>query len=309
MTVFSHTANSLEMNPSQRPSIKQTTGNISQRKRVNAVFHGILLLSILFSFLMLLLLLKDVLNNGMKFLNMDFLYNYTSRFPAQAGIRAAIAGTVYIIVLAVLLAFPVGTGAAIYLEEYAKKSRLSEFIKLNINNLAGIPAIVYGILGLTVYVRFFGFGRSILSAALTMGTLILPIIIVAASEALKTVPKELKEASYALGATRWQTISSVVLPYAMPGILTGTILAVSRGIGEASPLIVIGGAAGIWFSPKSLLDGFTTLPLQIYTWSSQPQADFQMVAASGILVLLMVLFIINLAAIILRNKYQDRIRR
>lgn len=309
MTVFQHTANSIKLNSNQRPSIKTTTGNIAKRKRVNAVFHAILLFCIAFSFLMLFLLLKDVLQNGMKFLNIDFLYKYTSRFPDQAGIRAAMAGTVYIIVLAVLIAFPIGTGAAIYLEEYAKKSKISEFIKLNINNLAGIPAIVYGILGLTLYVRFFGFGRSILSASLTMGTLILPIIIVAASEALKTVPKDLKEASYALGATRWQTIASVILPYSMPGILTGTILAVSRGIGEASPLIVIGGAAGIWFSPKSLFDGFTTLPLQIYTWSSQPKADFQMVAASGILVLLMVLFTINLAAIILRNKYQDRIRR
>ncbi len=309
MTVFPHTANSIKLNSNQRPSIKTTTGNIAKRKRVNAVFHAILLLCIAFSFLMLFLLLKDVLQNGMKFLNIDFFYKYTSRFPEQAGIRAAMAGTVYIIVLAVLIAFPIGTGAAIYLEEYAKKSKISEFIKLNINNLAGIPAIVYGILGLTLYVRFFGFGRSILSASLTMGTLILPIIIVAASEALKTVPKDLKEASYALGANRWQTIASVILPYSMPGILTGTILAVSRGIGEAAPLIVIGGAAGIWFSPKSLFDGFTTLPLQIYTWSSQPKADFQMVAASGILVLLMVLFTINLAAIILRNKYQDRIRR
>lgn len=309
MTVFPHTAKSLEINPVRRPSIKTTTGNISKRKRINSVFHAILLLCILFSFLMLFLLLKDVISNGMKFLNIDFLYKYTSRFPEQSGIRAAIAGTIYIIVLAAMLAFPIGTGAAIYLEEYAKKSKVSEFIKLNINNLAGIPAIVYGILGLTLYVRFFGFGRSIFAAALTMGTLILPIIIVAASEALKTVPKDLKEASYALGATKWQTISSVILPYSMPGILTGTILAVSRGIGEASPLVVIGGAAGIWFSPKSLLDGFTTLPLQIYTWSSQPKADFQMVAASGILVLLMVLFTINLAAIILRNKYQDRIRR
>lgn len=290
-------------------SLKDTSGNIGRRKMKNRVFHGILLLAILFSLTMLGLLFSQVIGSGLEFLTVDFFRNYTSRFPAQAGIRAAIFGSLYTIGIAILFAFPVGVGGAIYLEEYADRGRIAGFIQVNINNLAGIPAIVYGILGLSVFVRFFGFDRSVLSAGLTLGSLIMPIIIVSAEEALKTVPRELKEASYALGATKWQTISGVILPYAFPGILTGAILAVSRGIGEASPLIVVGGAAGIWFTPKSVFDGFTTLPMQIYIWSGMPQADFKSVAASAILVLLAVLFSINLVAIVLRSKYQDRITR
>lgn len=301
--------NSIFNRPTEKTSIFKATGNIRKRKMHNAFFHGILVGSIILSLSVLVFLFQDVLSTGLEYLNLDFFTKFTSRRPAESGIYAAILGTVYVILLAALVAFPVGVGAAIYLQEYAEKNKLSHFIQLNINNLAGVPAIVYGILGLSVFVRFFGFGRSILAAGLTMALLILPVIIVASQEALKTVPKELKEASYALGATKWQTILNIILPYAMPGVLTGTILAISRGIGEASPLIVVGGAAGIWFAPKSLMDGFTTLPLQIYVWSGMPQAEFQKVAASGIIVLLAVLFIINLLAIFLRNHYQDRIKR
>lgn len=295
--------------PVRGTSLKDTSGNIGKRKLKNNVIHFILLLSILFSLSMLAILFTEIVGNGLEYLNVDFFKKFTSRFASKAGIQAAIYGSLYTIGIAVLFAFPVGVGGAIYLQEYSGKGKLANFIQLNINNLAGIPAIVYGILGLTVFVRYMGFGRSVLAGGLTIGTLILPIIIVASQEALKTVPQDLKEASYALGATKWQTISGVILPYSMPGILTGAILAVSRGIGEASPLIVVGGAAGIWFTPKNVMDGFTTLPMQIYIWSGLPQQEFQKVAASAILVLLMVLFTINLVAILLRNKYQDRIKR
>lgn len=290
-------------------SLKDKSGNIGKRKMKNSIIHGVLLLAILFSLSMLFILFADVISNGLEYLSLDFFRNFTSRKADNAGIQAAIFGSIYTIGIAILFAFPVGLGGAIYLEEYAEKNKVSNFIQININNLAGIPAIVYGILGLSLFVRYMALGRSVLSGGLTIGTLILPIIIVASQEALKTVPMELKEASYALGARKWQTISGVILPYAMPGILTGAILAVSRGIGEASPLIVVGGAAGIWFTPKSVMDGFTTLPMQIYIWSGLPQEAFHKVAASAILVLLAVLFTINLVAILLRNKYQDRIKR
>lgn len=282
---------------------------LKKRKMNDFIFKLILLISITFCLSLLFILFQSILLKGIKYLNIDFFNQFTSRFPEKAGIKAALGGTVWIITMAVAMAFPVGVGASIYLQEYATKNKFTSFIQSNINNLAGIPAIVYGILGLTVFVRFLGFGRSILSASLTMAMLMLPIIIVSAQEALKTVPQNLKEASYALGMTKWQTIVGVIIPYAMPGILTGTILAVSRGIGEASPLVVVGGVGAIWFSPKSVMDGFTTLPLQIYSWSGMPKEEFQQVAATGILVLVGILIVINLGAILLRSKYQDRIRR
>ncbi len=282
---------------------------LKKRKMINNLFHFILLISIIFSIIVLIALFGDVFKKGISYVNVDFFLNYSSRLANKSGIRAAILGSLWIIVLTVLIAFPLGLGAAIYMQEYATKNRLTTLIQVNINNLAGVPAIVYGILGLSLFVRTFGLGRSILSASLTMAMLILPIIIVSSQEALKTVPKELKEASVALGVTKWETISGVIIPYAMPGILTGTILAVSRAIGEAAPIVVVGGAAGIWFSPKGIFDEFTTLPLQIYNWASKPQAEFQNVSAAAIIVLLMVLVIINLVAILLRNKYQDRIKQ
>lgn len=293
----------------KKTSVYRTTGNIRHRKTINILFKGLLIFSIFLSLAMLVLLLQSVLTQGTKYLTLDFFRNFSSRFPHKSGIRAAILGSVYIITLAAAVAFPIGIGTAIYLEEYAPKNKLSNLIRINIHNLSGVPAIVYGIFGLTIFVRLFSFDRSILSAGLTMGILILPIIIVSSQEAIKTVPKELKEASYSFGATKWQTIRHVILPYAISGILTGTILSVSRGLGEASPLVVVGGAASIWFAPKSIFDGFTTLPLQIYIWSGMPKAEFRQVAASGILVLLNMLFLINLLAIVLRNHYQNKRKR
>jgi len=205
------------------------------------------------------------------------------------------------------LTFIIGVASAIYLEEYAKDTRLSRIIQTNISNLAGVPSIVYGILGLTIFVRVFGLGQSILSGALTMTLLVLPIIIVAAQEAIKAVPGSLRNASFALGATRWQTIVRVVFPSAFPGIMTGAILSLSRAIGETAPLIVVGAAAFIIRPPENMFSQFTAMPIQIYTWSSQPQAEFQNIAAAAIIVLLVMLLGMNAIAILLRNKYQKKL--
>ena len=236
----------------------------------------------------------------------NFFNNFSSRFPNKSGIRAALFGSLYTVILSVIIAAILGIGTAIYLEEYAPKNKFTDILKVNISNLAGIPSVIYGILGLALFVRYLDLGRTIISGALTLALLILPTIIVASQEALKTVPKEMKEGSYALGATKWQTIKKIILPYSFPGILTGMILAVSRAFGESAPLVVIGGAASIWFQPKSVFDEFTTLPLQIFNWAARPQAEFQNIAAAGIIVLIVLMVIINLAAILVRNKYQDR---
>jgi phosphate transport system permease protein len=283
--------------------------NIKTRKRNDNIFHGILILSVLFSLSILVALFGRVIVDGISHLTPEFIFNYTSRLPSQAGVAAALAGSIWVIVITIIIAFPLGVGTALYLEEYAAKNKLSSLIQININNLAGIPSVVYGIFGLTLFVRLLGLGRSIMAGSLTMALLILPLIIVSSQESLKTVPRELKEASYGLGVSKWDTIMGVIIPYSMPGILTGTILAISRALGEAAPLLLVGGAAAIWFSPSSPLDQFTTLPLQIYSWAGKPQAEFQNVASAGIILLLGLLILTNLTAILLRNKYQDRIKR
>ncbi len=204
------------------------------------------------------------------------------------------------------ISFPLGVGAAIYLEEYAPRNWFTRLLQTNISNLAGVPSIVYGILGLAIFVRFFGFGRSVVAGAATLALLILPVVIIASQEALKAVPNSLREASYGVGATKWQTIRHQVLPVALPGILTGTILSLSRAIGETAPLIMIGALTFIAFAPTSPMDPFTVLPIQIFNWTAKPQADFHDLAAGAILVLLVVLLVMNAAAIVLRNRYQKR---
>jgi phosphate transport system permease protein len=201
---------------------------------------------------------------------------------------------------------PVGIGAAVYLEEYGKRGRISRIIELNIANLAGVPSIVYGILGLALFVRYLAFGRSILAAALTLALLILPVVIIASQEAIKAVPSSIRLGAYALGATRWEAVRHHVLPLALPGILTGTILALSRAIGEAAPLLLIGALAFLAFTPRSLMDAFTVIPIQIYNWVSKPQAGFHELAAAASIVLLVLLLSMNAAAILLRNRYSRR---
>ncbi|MFN3821187.1 MAG: phosphate ABC transporter permease PstA [bacterium] len=217
-------------------------------------------------------------------------------------------GSLWLLVIAVGAALPLGVASAIYLEEYAPRNRLTELLEINIYNLAGVPAIVYGILGLGIFVRFLGLGRSILAGGFTLGALLLPIIIISSREAIRAIPNTFREASYALGATHWQTIYSVVLPPALPGIITGAIVGISRIVGEAAPLIVVGGAAFVSFLPKSPLDEFTALPLQIYTWVSYPKKGFQVNAAAGILILIGFTILFNLAITILRYRLRKKMK-
>ncbi len=284
------------------------TTNMKSRKLKSQIFYAIILICTLTTIAVLAALLISVFSKSIGWLNWNFLSSLPSRFPAKSGIKAGILGTLWVIGLTAIISFPLGIGAAIYLEEYSKKGWLKELIQINISNLAGVPSIIYGMLGLAVFVRQWGFGRSILSGALTMTILILPVLIVAAQEAIRSVPSSMRHGSYALGATQWQTITGVVLPYASSGILTGTILAIARAIGETAPMIMVGAAAFISFVPGGIMDSFTTIPLQIYSWTGKPQAEFQNVAAAGIVVLLAVLLLINSIAIILRNKYQDRVK-
>lgn len=253
-------------------------------------------------------------------LNPRFLVNSMASQAELAGVRTALLGSLYLILITILVAFPTGVGAAIYLEEYADRNNwLNRIIQTNIDNLAGVPSIVYGILGLAIFVRalapltsgaLFGVtdsnGRTILSAGLTMSLLILPVLIINAQEAIRAVPGSLRQASYGLGATQWQTIWHHVLPYAMPGILTGTILAISRAIGETAPLIVIGASTLIYSDPSGPFSKFTALPIQIYNWTTRPQAEFRNIAAAAILVLLISLLSLNAIAILLRNRFSRR---
>jgi phosphate transport system permease protein len=253
-------------------------------------------------------LIADVIHDGWRALSWDFLTSYPSRRPEQAGILSALVGSFYILILVALIAFPLGVAAAIYLEEFAPQNRLTATIEINLSNLAAVPSIVYGLLGLGVFVRSFMLGRSLLAGALTLSLLVLPIIIIASREALRAVPPSIREAGLALGASQWQTVRLFVLPAAWPGILTGTILALARAIGETAPLITIGALTYVAFTPQSLFDPFTVLPIQIFNWISRPQPAFHERAAAGIIVLLAVLLLFNGLAIFLRARLQGRIR-
>jgi phosphate transport system permease protein len=252
-------------------------------------------------------------------LNPDFVTQSMSSTPELAGVRTAILGSLWIILITILVAFPTGVGAAIYLEEYAGTNRINRIIQTNIDNLAGVPSIIYGILGLAIFVRGLGFftsgaflgneatgGRTVLSAGFTMALLILPILIINAQEAIRAVPKSLREASYGLGATKWQTIWHHVLPSALPGILTGTILAISRAIGETAPLILVGASSFINRDPSNVFSRYTALPIQIYNWTTRPQDEFRNIAAAAILVLLVLLLSLNAFAILMRNRFTRR---
>lgn len=261
----------------------------------------------------LAILLVDVFLDGFFRLDWSFITSYPSRFANRAGVLSALVGSLWLLAITALVAFPVGVGAGIFLEEYASDNIFTRIVEINIANLAAVPSIIYGLLGLQVFVRWLEpitKGRSILTGALTLALLILPIIIIATREALRTVPDSMRQAGYALGATRWQVIRVHVFPLALPGILTGTILALSRAIGETAPLITIGAFTYIAFLPSLSLQGlqspFTALPIQIYNWVARPQADFKVNAAAGIVVLMVLLLAMNTTAILLRNKFQKR---
>ncbi|MFN3974165.1 MAG: phosphate ABC transporter permease PstA [Dehalococcoidia bacterium] len=271
-----------------------------------AFFHGLAMSAVVVGLVVLGALLVDVLRKGLPHLDWQFLTSYPSRFPHQAGILSALVGTGWLMVLTAALAVPLGIGTAIWLEEYASRNWFTRLVRLNIANLAGVPGIVYGLLGLALFVRWMGLGRGVLAGALTVGLLVLPTVIVASQEALRAVPDSLRQGAFALGATRWQMISGVVFPAALPGMLTGVVLALSRAIGEAAPLIMIGALTFVAFIPRTPMDPFTVLPIQIFNWVSRPQAGFHLIAASAIIVLLAVLLLMNSIAIWLRNRYQRR---
>jgi phosphate transport system permease protein len=280
---------------------------IQYRKMKNSIFHGVIFFVTMIGIVVLAILLVDIIRRGVPFLTKHFFTNFPSRFPQKAGILPGIFGSIYIIVLTIIFAVPAGLGTAIYLEEYAKNNWITRFIKINISNLSGTPSIVYGLLGLAVFVRMLGFGKSILSGALTMSLVVLPIVIVSSQEAIKAVPQYLRHGSYALGATKWQTIRKIVIPAALPGIFTGVILSVSRALGETAPLLIVGAATYVSKLPENISSVFTALPLQIYYWMGLPKEQFKDLAAAGIIVLLVILLTTNAIAIVLRNKYQRSI--
>ena len=298
-----------------------------RRRLVDRIFMLFCMLVTSLSIIALGVLLISITIQGIEHLDLDFVKNPPSRKAEKAGVFASLWGTVWICIVCALSALPIGVGTAIYLEEFAKDGRIRRFIDLNISNLAGVPSIVYGIIGLTVFARMFGlfgtinepaieigdpysfwyfrlpFGGAVLVGGLVLMLVVLPIVIVSAREALRAVPSSLREAALAAGATRWQMVRRITLPAALPGIMTGSILAISRAIGEAAPLLVVSGVLFIRFAPENLMDQFTAMPLQIYNWAGRPQEEFHAVAAAGIMVLLAILLLFNTIAIIIRQVF------
>ena len=285
---------------------KLNQNNLSKRKFIGIIFLVFCLLGVLVAMMGLISLLIQVILQGYEWVTPNLIFNYPSRHPEQAGLWAALIGTLYMMGLTALITVPMGVGAAIYLEEYAPKNWITSFIEINTSNLAGVPSIVYGLLGLSIFVYFLKLERSILAGSLTMSLLILPVLILASREAIKAVPRAHREAAFALGGDKWQVVKMAVLPTAFPGILTGVILALSRAIGEAAPMVAITALVYITFIPVTPMDRFTVMPIQIFNWISRPQDDFRGLAAGGIIVLLILLLSMNSIAVILRNKFQKR---
>ena len=286
-----------------------TIGSGSRRERLfGALFRLALLGSLAVGIVTLLWLLISIVSDGAPRLNQDVIFHYPSSNPDLAGAQSAIMGTIWVVGMTALITIPLGVGAAVYLEEYADRDRWwNRLIELNIQNLAAVPSIVYGILGLAFFVRgFLGLGQTVLAAALTLALLVLPIVIISSREAIRAVPDSIRQGALALGATQWQTISRQVLPAAIPGMATGSILALSRAIGEAAPLVLLGGLTFITFNPEGLDSPFTVLPIQIFNWIGRPQEEFKVLAAAAIVVLLLLLVAMNAVAILLRNKYQRK---
>ncbi len=284
------------------------TGNLSRRQRIASIGKVVFLAATLLAVAALGVLLWYIFQRGWGWLSWGLLTNPPSRKPEKAGLSIAISGTLWIISLTLLVAFPMGVASAIYLEEYAPKNRWTRMLQINISNLAGVPSVVYGLLGLGIFVQWLDLGRVVLAGALTMALLSLPVIIISSQEALRAIPWSLREAAYGVGATRWQVTASHVLPAAVPGILTGVILAVSRAIGETAPLLVVGAAGFVTSKPSGFMDSYTTIPIQLYNWMSRPQAEFRDLAAAGIIVLLVLLISMNLIAIIVRQRFSSRTR-
>jgi phosphate transport system permease protein len=275
---------------------------LMRRKLKGTVFYGLCILAVTVLILAILVLVVDVFMRGLPWLNVDFLTGTPSRKPEQAGILPAIVGSLMLVALAAAMAFPIGVAAAIYLEEYARDTRVNRLLRTNISNLSGVPSIVYGIFGLALFVRALALGYTLISGALTLALLILPVVIIASMEALRAVPQAQREGAYALGATRWQVTRQAVLPSAGAGILTGIILSLARAIGETAPLILVGAVTFVTFLPTPFEGGYTVLPIQIFQWAGRPQADFQGIAAAAIIVLLVLLVLLDILALVLRAR-------
>lgn len=273
---------------------------LTRRRLAGTLFYGACLLAVALTLLALVLLLVDIFGRGLPYLDPGFLTGVPSRVPAQAGVLPALVGSLYMGALIALITFPVGVGAAIYLEEYARDTAVTRALRTNIANLAGVPSIVYGIFGLALFVRALALGPTILAGALTLSLLILPVVIITSMEAIRAVPDSQREAAYALGASRWQVVRGGVLPAAAPGIMTGIILSMARAIGETAPLILIGAVTFVTYLPDPLKGGYTVLPIQIYSWAARFQDDFRAISASAIIVLLVLLVALNALALIIR---------
>lgn len=290
--------------PPEAASPLRATGAVARRQLLSRASRWVLLLAVLVLLSILVFLTYDTIQVGGGRLSWDFLTNYPSRFPEQAGLRSSIIGAVWVLVLTMVMVIPVGIGTAIWIEEFAPQNRVLDVVKLNIANLAGVPSIIYGVLGLAVFVRFLGLGPSILAGALTLFLMVLPMTVIAAQEAIRQVPSSVREGSLALGATHWQTIWSHVLPGAAPGMVTGLILAISRAVGEAAALIMIGAFAFIAFDNTSPFDDFTTITIQIYNWTLRPQDAFRANAAAAIIVLMVAVLAFNLIAAVIRERFR-----
>lgn len=289
---------------------------LTQRHRKDRLFKSLTKVAMSIGFIALAILLTGILIEGLPWLSWDFLDRYPSRTPSKAGFKAAFWGSLWVIGLTTLMTVPIGVAGAVYLEEYSAKGRFAKFIELLISNLAGVPSILYGMLGLIAFVRMFQpttdpttflgiqvpFGRSVLAGTCTLSLLVLPVLTIASREALKAVPDSLRLAAFGLGATRWQCVRHHVLPSAAPGILTGVVLSISRALGETAPLVMMGALTYVAFTPSTVYDPFTAMPIQIFNWASRPQPEFQSVAAAGIIVLLAVLLGMNAVVVLLRNR-------
>src|SRR5699024_9184038 len=276
------------------------------RQSKNTILKWLFFLCTMFGLMVLIMLIVDTLTDGWSRLNLDFLTSFNSSRAEQAGFFGAIIGSLWLMLVTAPVAIILSIGTALYLEEYAPKNKFTEFIKINISNLAGVPSVVFGLLGLAMFARALQLGNSVLAAGLTLALMILPVIVVASQEAIRTVPASVREASIGMGATKWQTVSRIILPAAIPGSVTGVVFALSRALGETAPLVVIGVPTTLLVTPSSVLDSFQAMPMQIYSWVKMPNEEFQYVAAAGIIVMLVVLLLMNSAAIFIRNKFSKR---
>jgi phosphate transport system permease protein len=281
---------------------------LMRRRLTGTLFYGACMAAIGVLLLTLLLLLYDVLIQGLPWLDPDFVTGVPSRRPERAGIFPALIGSLQLSVIVGVIAFPIGVAAALYLAEYAGDSRLTRALRTNISNLSGVPSVIYGIFGLAIFVRGIGLGFTVISGALTLTLLILPVVIIASIEAIKAVPEAQREGAYALGASRWQMVRRAVLPAAAPGIMTGIILAMARAIGETAPLILVGAFTFVTFLPQPSEGGYTVLPIQVYDWATRPQADFHGLASAAILVVLILMLVLNALALFVRARLSRNIQ-